>query len=404
MFEESLDELRRSQLLRTRRAVRVIDAVHVEYQHRRLVNFASNNYLGLTHHPRVIEAVKRSLDTTGAGSGAAGLITGYTDVHASAEVALAGWKGTGGAVILPSGYQANHAVVQTIAGVAGQTGRPVRFLVDKLVHASLVDAVRDSGAAFRVFPHNGLAKLRRLLADAGRAGDDPGTLDVVITESIFSMDGDAADLAGLAALKREHPFLLVLDEAHAAGVYGLGGGGLAAELGLQSAVDVSVATLSKAIGCVGGVVCASRAFCQALLNFGRAYMFSTSVPPFVAAAAEAALDVMRDEPARQQRVRALARNVRAAMSMGDGDSPIVPVVLGDESAALSAAERLHNDGMLVSAIRPPTVPRGTSRLRVTLSSEHSDEEVEQLLRSLTTLRDPSRATRNEKQATPSAPD
>jgi 8-amino-7-oxononanoate synthase len=210
---------------------------------------------------------------------------------------------------------------------------------------------------------------------------------VVVSESVFSMDGDAADLAGLAALKREHPFMLVLDEAHAAGVYGPGGAGLAAELGLQDLVDVSIATLSKAVGCVGGVVCASRVFCAALVNFGRAYVFSTSVPPFVAAAAEAALAVMRDEPARQARVRLLARRVRdelsaAGLSIAAGDSPIVPVILGAEEATLAAADQLMSQGLLVLGVRPPTVPRGSSRLRVTVSCEHTDEEVEQLVEAL----------------------
>jgi 8-amino-7-oxononanoate synthase len=385
-FHEELDRLRGAHLLRGRRPLRTVDATHVEWQGRRLVNFASNNYLGLTHHPRVVEAVQRAAAATGAGGGAAGLITGYTDLHASAEAALAGWKGTESAVLLPSGYQANHAVVQTLAAMSQRLGG-VRFLIDKLVHASLVDAVRGSGLPFRVFPHNGLAKLRRLLQEGGVGGG----LQVVITESIFSMDGDAADLAGLAAIKRDRPFLLVLDEAHAAGVYGAGGAGFAAELGLRDAVDVSVATLSKAVGCVGGVVCASRVFCDALVNFGRAYIFSTSVPPFVAAAAEAAVGVMRDEPGRQARVRELARGVRKRLSGGGvavppGDSPIIPIILGEEAATLEAADQLIARGLLVLGVRPPTVPRGGSRLRVTLSSAHANSEVEQLVDAVTSLR------------------
>jgi 7-keto-8-aminopelargonate synthetase-like enzyme len=239
---------------------------------------------------------------------------------------------------------------------------------------------------YRVFPHNSLAKLRRLLEDS-----EAGGLQVVVTESIFSMDGDAADLAGLAELKREHPFMLVLDEAHAAGVYGKGGAGLASELDLQHAVDVSVATMSKAMGCVGGAVCGSRAFCDALVNLGRAYLFSTSIPPFVAAAAEAAVGVMRDEPQRQQRVRQSAARVRAVLGndgleIPPGDSPIVPVILGEEVLALEAAQRLLSAGILVPAIRPPTVPRGGSRLRVTLSSEHTDAELDRLLEALRQVR------------------
>jgi 8-amino-7-oxononanoate synthase len=386
VLRDELERLRESRLFRDRRTLTPLDATHVEADGRRYVNFASNNYLGLTHHPRVLDAVTRACAAAGAGSGAAGLITGHTAAHASAERALAAWKGTGAAVLLPSGYQANHAVVQTFAALGNRAPGGVRFLLDKLVHASLVDAVRGSGMPFRVFPHNGLSKLRRLLEE-GRG------LQVVVTESIFSMDGDAADLRGLAELKCAHPFALVLDEAHAAGAYGPAGAGLAAELGLQASVDVSVATLSKALGSAGGAVCASGTFCDALVNFGRAYMFSTSVPPAVAAAAEAALGVLRDEPARQARVRDLARRVRAELSgsrleIPPGDSPIVPVILGDAPAALAASARLRDAGLLVPAVRPPTVPRNGSRLRVTLSSEHTDAEVAQLVDALKQLMPP----------------
>lgn len=380
-----LERLRESNRFRQRRAVTPLDATHVEIHGRRYVNFSSNNYLGLTHHPRLLDAAARASAHSGFGSGAAGLISGYTDAHAAAEQALAAWKSTEAAVILPSGYQANHAVVQTLAALGERAGG-VRFLIDKLVHASLLDAVRGSGAAFRVFPHNRLAKLRRLLGDR----EDDAALQVVLTESIFSMDGDAADLRELAAMKREHPFVLVVDEAHAAGVYGPAGAGLAAELGVQADVDVSIATLSKAFGGVGGVVCGSRVFCEALVNFGRAYIFSTSVPPFIAAAAEAALGVMRDEPARQARVRQLARHVRAELAaagfaLPPGEAPIVPIVVGDAGRAIDAAERLRAAGLLVPAVRPPTVPRNGSRLRVTLSCGHTDAEVDGLLAALKSL-------------------
>src|SRR5439155_926091 len=196
--------------------------------------------------------------------------------------------------------------------------QPVRFLLDKLVHASLLDAVRASGAVMRVFPHNHLGKLRRLLEDA-----EPSQMQVVVTESIFSMDGDAADLRGFAAIKKQLPFVLLLDEAHGSGVYGPNGAGYAAECGLSEIVDVSIVTLSKALGCIGGAVCGSHAFCDALLNLGRAYIYSTSIPPMVAAAAQAAVEVCRDEPQRQARLRELARFVRSEISQAAGDSPII---------------------------------------------------------------------------------
>jgi 8-amino-7-oxononanoate synthase len=378
---EALGNRREHHTLRQHRAVRILDSTHIEIGGRRLVNFSSNNYLGLTHHPKVVAAFANAAREYGVGSGAAPLVTGHSDSHDSAESAIAKWKGTESAVLLSSGYAANLAVVQMLAAVGGRRG--VRFLIDKLCHASLVDAVRavgDDKTSFRVFPHNHIAKLRRLLEEA-----DPKILQVVITESIFSMDGDAADLPAIAALKREFPFLLVLDEAHGSGVYGSGGSGYAAELGLRDVVDVSIITLSKSLGCIGGAVCASNSFCEAIVNFGRSYIFSTAIPPAIAAAVEAAIRVMQDEPQRQQRVRELARRVRAGVLDQDGDSPIVPIILGEESAALAAANQLILQGLLAVAVRPPTVPRGTSRLRVTLSCDHTDEEVELLLEMISSI-------------------
>ena len=367
---DALAARRTAHALRVRRPVRVLDATHVEVDGRRLVNFASNNYLGLTHHPRLVSAFAA---VESAGSGAAALVTGHTVEHAAAEAAIARWKGTESAVLVGSGFAANAGAVATIAAVGGS----VRFLVDKLAHASLIDAVRASAVPFRVFPHNSLGKLARLLGDA-----DPAQRQVVVTESIFSMDGDAADLAGIAALRDRHGFLLLLDEAHAAGVYGPAGAGLAAEVGV--AADLTVVTLSKAVGVVGGAVCSSADWVEAVVNFGRSYVFSTSLPPAVAAAVTAALGVMADDPARRARVRSLSTQVRqrlatAGLTLPPGDSPIVPIVLGDASVALAAAERLRAAGLLVVAVRPPTVPRGTSRLRVTLSSAHTDDEVATLL-------------------------
>ncbi|MDB5295672.1 MAG: 8-amino-7-oxononanoate synthase [Phycisphaerales bacterium] len=405
LFAAELARLDAARLRRVRRALNPIDAVRVRLGGRTLVNFSSNDYLGLTHHPRVVAAAQAAAARYGVGSGAAPLVTGHTDAHAAAEAAIAAWKGTAAAVLFPSGFQANLAIVQALAAVAARAGRPVRFLLDKLCHASLVDAARavaagastnaDDGppaASYRVFPHNGVGKLARLLGTDDPAGGGGGAarpLDVILTESIFSMDGDAADLTAIAALKASagSPPLLVLDEAHGSGAYGPAGAGLAAELGLSAAVDATVATLSKAVGVAGAAVCGSVDLCDVLVNLGRAYVFSTSVPATTAAAAAESIAVMRDEPHRQARVRALARRVRAELSaagvtLPPGDSPIIPVVLGTEAAALTAADRLRERGLLVSAIRPPTVPRGTSRLRVTLSSEHSDAEVEALMAGL----------------------
>ncbi len=396
-LDEQLAARRDACLLRTRRVIDIIDSTHVRMGGRVLVNFSSNDYLGLSHHPRVLAAARSALDA--AGAGASPLVAGYTIHHAAAEANIAQWKQTQSAVLLSSGYQAAHAAIGAIAASAASAltgGRPIppgrapaalriRFLLDKLCHASLLDAVAASGAPYRVFPHNGLDKLRRLLGDA--SADE---LQVVVTESIFSMDGDAADLPGIAELQRSHGFLLVLDEAHASGVYSSAGAGYAAECALADIVDVSIVTLSKAAGVAGGAVCGSQALCDAVVNWGRAYIYSTAMPPSSAAAISAAIVVMRDEPQRQARVRELARRVREELSgrgvkVLSGDSPIIPIIFGDEEKALAAAASLEEQGLLVVAIRPPTVARGTSRLRVTLSCEHTEEEVERLIEAIKLL-------------------
>jgi len=380
LIDAALSERREQHLLRVRRIVTPISATHVELEGVRLVNFASNNYLGLTHHPRMLDV---PLDATGAG--AAGLITGHTPDHASAETAIASWKQTESAILLPSGYQANLAAIQTLSAVAESQGKSIRFIADKLAHASLIDAIRQTGATLRVFPHNGIDKLERLLAES-----EPDEMQVVVTESIFSMDGDAADLHAIASLKQKHGFVLLVDEAHGSGVYGPAGSGLVAELGLRDAVDVSIVTLSKALGVSGGAVCASKRFIDAVLNFGRAYIYSTAISPYVARLVSRAIQILQTEPQHQSRVRSLARRVRSELSarfdLPAADSPIVPIVLSHESRAIEEAKRLQEAGMLVLPVRPPTVPKGTSRLRITLCSDHSDAEVGKLVESVMQIR------------------
>ncbi len=383
LIDQALSDREKQGLLRQRVAVTILDSTHLEHAGRRYVNFASNNYLGLTHHPRILAALAQSPQTHGSGSAAAPLITGYTIDHQLAEQAIAKWKGFESALLLPSGYQANLGAVQAIAGVCQASEKRARFLIDKLSHASLIDAVHATQAPYRIFPHNNLAKLARLLSDA-----DADETQVVLTESIFSMDGDAADLAGLAQLKRDHPFLLLLDEAHATGVYGPAGAGYAAELSLSNIVDLSIVTLSKAIGLAGGAVCASDKLISAVQNFGRAYIYSTSIPTSIAAGAIAAIQIIHEEPHRQIRVRALAKRVRKELQSagltvpGLPDSPILPILLGEESAALAATNRLRDQGLWVVPVRPPTVPRRTSRLRITLCADHTDGEIDRLIRAV----------------------
>jgi 8-amino-7-oxononanoate synthase len=386
MAERSAASLRRE-----RRPIRPIDATRLERDGRKLVNFSGNDYLGLAHDARVAEAIMRAARENRVGSGSAALVVGYTDAHRRAERALAAWKGVDDAVLLPSGYQANVAAIQSLAAIAAGAGRKPRFLVDKLVHASLIDAVRSTETELRVFPHNGLAKLARLLDDVG---EKPGAdrLDVVVTESIFSMDGDRADLAGIVALRRQGArFALVVDEAHATGLYGPAGAGLVAELGLTGDVDLGIATFSKAAGVIGGAVYGPSTMVDAVVNLGRAYLYTTAVPPLIGDAVAASIEAMRDADDRRARLRANVDRLRAGiarlqLATIEGDSPIVPAILGDAARTLDASRRLAEAGHLVIAVRPPTVAPGTSRLRITVNSEHTVEQVDGLLDALTRVK------------------
>ncbi|HZZ41395.1 MAG TPA: 8-amino-7-oxononanoate synthase [Tepidisphaeraceae bacterium] len=384
-LHSALDQRKHANQFRTRRIIEPIDATHIRIGSSTYINFASNNYLALTHHPALISASTSATTQFGTGAAASSLITGYTPLHAAAESSLASWKKSDRALLFPSGYQANHAAIQTISAIADATNKPLRFLLDKLCHASLIDAVRATGKPFRIFPHNHLPKLERLLAEA-----DPTELQSVITESIFSMDGDSADLPALAQLKSKYPFLLLLDEAHATGVYGPHGAGLAAELNLSHLADLTTLTLSKSLASQGGVICASSAWCDAILNFGRASLYTTNIPPSIAATAIAALDILRTEPTRQHRLRLIAKQFRADLTnigftLPPGDSPIIPLILLSEQSALNAADTLLSQGLLTIPVRPPTVPPNTSRLRLTLSSAHTDQEISQLLSALKNL-------------------
>jgi 8-amino-7-oxononanoate synthase len=327
---------------------------------RDVISFASNDYLGLTAHPAVIAAAHEALDRWGTGAGSARLVVGSRPVHHELEEELAAWRGTERAVLFSSGFAANLGVLSTMAG------RGVRVLSDELNHASIIDGIRLSRSRVEIYPHKDLEHLAKLLAE----GDEP---TVVVTDTVFSMDGDVADLAELLPLCASHGALLVLDEAHAV---------LGPELPASDAVVLRVGTLSKSLGSLGGFVAGPRPFCELLENRARGYIFTTGSTPADSAAALAALRVVRSEEGAGLRAR--LRGLVDALAPGHA-SPIVPVVIGDEEAALRAAAALLEKGLWVPAIRPPTVAVGTSRLRIALSAAHTDEQVARLTGALADL-------------------
>jgi len=333
---------------------------------RKVVSFASNDYLGLTTHPVVLEAATEALARWGSGAGGSRLITGSRPVHRELEEALASWKGVEAAVCFPTGYAANLGVL----GVLGSAG--TALYSDELNHASIVDGCRLARAHVSIYHHRDAGHLETLLAGERRPA-------VVVTDTVFSMDGDVAPLADLAEVCRRHNAVLVLDEAH---------GVLGPELGPEvtnGVMVVRVGTLSKTLGSLGGFVAGPRAVIDLVVNLARPYIFTTALPPASAAAAKAALDVLQSSHGRELRDR-LARYVQRVAP--GHPSPIVPVIVGSEQGALAASAALLGRGLWVPAIRPPTVPEGTSRLRVTLSAAHTSDQVETLVRALGELPGP----------------
>jgi 8-amino-7-oxononanoate synthase len=329
------------------------------------VSYASNDYLGLTQHPAVVAAAHAALDRWGAGSGSARLIVGSRPIHAELEAALAAWRGAQRAVLFPTGFATNLGVLTTFGGPG------VLVCSDELNHASIIDGCRLSRARVEVYRHRDLDHLAALLAAA-----PADQRRVVVTDSVFSMDGDTAPVDELAALCARHRALLVLDEAHAV---------LGPEPELDALPELAVlrvGTLSKTLGALGGFVAGPAVLTDLVVNRARSYIFTTAPTPADAAAALAAVGVVRSSEGAQLkgRLRALVERVRPGHP-----SPIIPIVLGDEARTLVASAALLEQGMLVPAIRPPTVPQGTSRLRVALSAAHTDAQVDALAHALAAL-------------------
>ncbi|MEI8233129.1 MAG: 8-amino-7-oxononanoate synthase [Verrucomicrobiota bacterium] len=379
-FEEELDALKQQSLLRRLREIESQPGTAMTYAGRRLINFSSNDYLGLAGEPFLRDAAKEAIDVYGIGATASRLVCGTLSPHVALEEKLAAFKRAEAALCFSSGYA---TALGTLGALAGKGDV---IILDKLAHASLIDGARLSGAVLRVFPHNQVDKLEDHLQWARKEHADARV--IVVTESVFSMDGDRAPLAELVEVKDRYGALLLLDEAHAVGVVGPNGRGLAERLGLSDRVDVQMGTLSKALGVSGGYVCGRRALIDWLINRARSFVYSTAPPPALAAAACAAVEFL-ESPAGEARRRRLWNNLKVlAAGLPPGLTPdklqsaIVPVMLGDEAAALKASKMFYDSGFFIPAIRYPTVARGTARLRLTLSAAHYPEEIQAVTEAL----------------------
>jgi glycine C-acetyltransferase len=367
------DDLETVRVAGLERRLRTIDGAQepsVVLDGRRVLLFCSNNYLGLANHPEVLAAARAGLDRFGASAGSSRLISGHMRAHAELESEIARWKQCEDALVFSTGYQANIGTITSLVG------RGDVVLSDELNHASIIDGCRLSRAHVAVYRHNDVDDLRQQLqqhAGARRA--------LVVTESVFSMDGDRAPLRDIAHVSRTYGAWLMVDEAHAAGVFGPGGAGVAAEEGLTDAVDVHLGTLGKALGSFGAYVAGSRMLVDLLVNRARSFIFTTGLPPSAAAAAAAAIRITQREPERARdllsRARRLGERLRSeGLRVPHLDSQIIPILIGGAEEAVAVATRLLAQGVYVAAIRPPTVPHETSRLRLSLMATHSPEDVD----------------------------
>lgn len=367
--------------LRRRRTVehRTTGGVRARVDGTELLAFCSNDYLGLADHPRVVEAFVAAAHEWGVGSGASHLVSGHCHEHHALEEELADFVRRPRALLFSTGYMANLAVITALLG------RGDRVFEDRLNHASLLDAGLACGARFSRYPH---ADVDALAARLGRSADGR---TMVVTDGVFSMDGDVAPLTGLATACRAHGASLFVDDAHGLGVLGATGRGSLEAAGLDAeVVPILMGTLGKAFGTFGAFVAGSHELVETLLQTARTYIYTTALPPAVAAATRASLRLVQDEPWRRERVlQHVARFRREAAKLGlrllESETPIQPVVFGSELAAVAASDALRARGLWVPAIRPPTVPAGSSRLRITFSAAHADGDVDLLVEALASL-------------------
>lgn len=374
-FDAELQSLNQQSLYRRRRVVESPQSVLMQLDGRQVVNFCSNDYLGLANHPEVIAAFKRGVDQYGVGSGSAHLICGHSHAHHALEDELAAFTGRERALLFSTGYMANLGVISALVG------RGDSVLEDRLNHASLLDGGLLSAARFQRYQHNQLDDLQaRLAASKGKA--------LIVSDGVFSMDGDLALLPDLANLAEQHGAGLLIDDAHGFGVLGANGGGVVEHFGLsQQQVPILMGTLGKAFGTFGAFIAGSDALIEYLIQKARTYVFTTAMPAAVAEATRVSLRLLQQEAWRRQHLQALISRFRAGaeqqgLQLMDSATAIQPIILGDSETALLASERLLAQGFWVSAIRPPTVPAATARLRITFSSLHTEQQVDALLEAL----------------------
>ncbi len=370
----TLDELKQANLYRTRRIIDSAQGGYLRVDGRKLLNFCSNDYLGLANHPQVIESFKQAVDKYGVGSGSAHLVCGHGYEHHALEEELADFTGRERVLLFSTGYMANLGVIAALMGKGGVVYE------DKLNHASLLDGGLLSGAKFKRYLHNEMHNLQ-----AKMHGLMPDQQAMIVTDGVFSMDGDYAPLEALSELAQQQGAYLMVDDAHGFGVLGATGAGLVEQCQLnQQQVPVLVGTLGKAFGTSGAFVAGSEVIIETLIQKARTYIYTTALPPAIAAATRTSLQFVINDSWRRDKLKMLVQRFQTGarqigLDLMPSESAIQPIVLGNSLQALQASEHLLQQGLWVSAIRPPTVPEGSARLRITFSAQHTEQHIDQLL-------------------------
>lgn len=388
-LQRELERIREAGLLRELRPIASPQGPRIESGARTLLNFSSNDYLGFANHPILKEAAIKAVEKFGTGSGASRLICGSLAPHHELEETLAEFKATEAALSFSTGYAA------ALGTIGALLGKEDIIILDKLVHASIVDAARLSGAKLRVFAHNDLEDLESKLKWARETSGScistqkRTSRTLIVTESVFSMDGDLAPLRNIAELKEQYGAWLMVDEAHATGLFGAQRRGLAEAYELSDRIEVQMGTLGKALGASGGYICGSRALIDLLVNRARSFIFSTAPVPAAAAAARAGIELLQSAEGEQRRARlwSMVDELKNALTGGPWTLPvvqsaIVPLIIGEEAKAVEVARHLRELGIFIPAIRYPTVARGAARLRLTMTAAHSAEDICELARTL----------------------
>lgn len=372
-LKEKLNKLQKEGLYRELRVIDSFDGPTIKIAQREYILLSSNDYLGLTQHPKVKESAKEAIEKFGCGSGASRLISGTNQLHCELENKLADFKNTESALIFSSGYAANLGVISSLVGKGDV------IIIDKINHASIIDGCRLSGANIRVYPHKNMNSLEKILKKS-----QTYHLRLIITDGIFSMDGDIATLPEIVALAKKYQALVMVDDAHGTGVLGKEGRGTVEYFDLEGHIDIQMGTLSKALGSFGGFITGSNVLIEYLKNKARSFIYSTALPPAQVASALAALEIIQTTPELRQRLWENIQYLRKGLQkLGfdtmESQTQIIPVFIGEDDKTMQVAKFLYENGIFAPGIRPPTVPRGTSRIRLSLMATHTKSQIDKVI-------------------------